>query len=128
MKFIKNVSDDNYADLSGQVLNPIINEIITAKRMQQIPDVQESEIILMEDHLINTLGNIGDIYLKPGLRKEKITGIPESTCQSTYQNASYLSASSSSGHHSTVVGSQQQYQPQQGYQMYQPQQIHQPPP
>jgi hypothetical protein len=78
MKFIKNTSEFNFDNFNGQYLNPIIDELINAKR-QQLPNVSEHEVILLEDDIVRQLEKISEIYLKPGIRKEKSSPLTQTT-------------------------------------------------
>ena len=70
MKFIKNTSEFNFENFNGQYLNPIVDELLNAKR-QQLPNVSEHDVILLEDDILRQLDKISEIYLKPGSMKEK---------------------------------------------------------
>ena len=66
MKFIKNISERNYEDFRGQQLSGVVKEILASKRMKNIPEVNEDEILLLKDKMVREIGEISSLYLKPG--------------------------------------------------------------
>ena len=80
MKFIKNISERNYEDFRGQQLCGVVKEILSSKRMKNIPEVNEDEILLLKDKIVREIGEISSLYLKPGqleIKKEGNTHLDE---------------------------------------------------
>lgn len=70
MKFIKNLTENNYTQINGNYINPILNEMYASKKVE-IPVIVESEIAALQEEINELMERTSDLYLKPGTRREK---------------------------------------------------------
>jgi hypothetical protein len=71
MKFIKNLTENNFTQINGNYINPILNEMYSTKKVE-IPKIIESEIAALQEEINDLMERTSDLYLKPGTRREKI--------------------------------------------------------
>lgn len=70
MKFIKNLTENNYTQINGNYINPILNEMYSSKKVE-VPVIVESEIAALQEEINELFEKTSDLYLKPGTRREK---------------------------------------------------------
>jgi hypothetical protein len=72
MKFIKNLTENNFTQVNGNYLSPILAEMFSAKRVE-VPKVTESEVVALEEEISELIEKTSDFYLKPGVKRERTT-------------------------------------------------------
>lgn len=70
MKFIKNLTENSFTQISGNYLEPILQEMYANKKVEA-PKLVESEMAAMQEEVMELLERTSELYLKPGTRKEK---------------------------------------------------------
>ena len=72
MKFIKNLTENSYNQISGNYMSPILNEMYSAKNIE-FPKIIENEVAALTEEISDLLERSSDLYLKPGTRKERLS-------------------------------------------------------
>jgi hypothetical protein len=89
MKFIKNLTEGSFAQVTGNYLAPILNEM-TSSRKVETPKIIESEVAALQEEVSELLDRTSDLYLKPGTRRERSTAssvVPEIKSQLSALNS-----------------------------------------
>lgn len=70
MKFIKNLTEGSYGQLTGNYFAPIAGELLGARRVE-VPTLVESEIVGLQEEIAELIDRTSDLYLKPGTKRER---------------------------------------------------------
>lgn len=71
MKFIKNLTENSFIQVSGNYMSPIINEMYSTKNIE-FPNIIENEVAALTEEVNDILERSSDLYLKPGSHRERL--------------------------------------------------------
>lgn len=89
MKFIKNLTEYNFTQINGNYISPIVREMTDTKKVET-PKILEADIAALEEDISTLTEGVGDLYLKPGVKRER--GLSAATSASDARPASILSS------------------------------------
>ena len=72
MKFIKNLTENSFSQISGHYMSPILTEMYSAKNIE-FPKILENEVASFQEEIAQILEQTSNLYLQPGAYKEKST-------------------------------------------------------
>lgn len=70
MKFIKNLTEGSFQQVTGNYLAPILAEM-SSQRKVETPKIIESEVAALQEEVGELLDRTSDLYLKPGTRRDR---------------------------------------------------------